>query len=119
MKIILIIALIFIVVSIIQRIRIKRIIKKGELEASEVEKLQKQKVWWTWLLILGLFPFVVIALLMIVLAYGFSNKEKSSNDSSVMNLDKDSINVYAKIHNVQTEEGLVSLYTINKEETDE
>lgn len=125
MKIILIIALILIIVSIVQRIRIKRKIMNGELEIIEVRKLQKQKILWTWLLILGLFPFVVVAIVMIALAYAFSrNNEKPADDIAGMDYslvfsDNDSINVSVEINDEQKEEGLVRFYITDNEETSE
>lgn len=125
MKIILIIALILIIVSIVQRIRIKRKIKNGELEIIELRKLQTQKVLWTWLLILGLFPFVVVAIVMIALAYAFSrNNEKPADDIAGMDYslvfsNNDSINVSVEINDEQKEEGLVRFYITDNEETSE
>ena len=92
---------------------------------KEIKKLTKHRVQWTWLLILGLFPFVIIALLMMALAYGFSQDNvKSKEDIAVTNYkiaitDKDSINVSVEIHDEQTKEGLVRFSTINKDTIDQ
>lgn len=125
MKIILALALVFIIVSIVQRVKIRKKINRGVLEIDEIKKLTKHRVQWTWLLILGLFPFVIIALLMMALAYGFSQDNvKSKEDIAVTNYkiaitDKDSINVSVEIHDEQTKEGLVRFSTINKDTIDQ
>lgn len=125
MKIILALALVFIIVSIVQRVKIRKKINRGVLEIDEIKKLTKHRVQWTWLLILGLFPFVIIALLMMALAYGFSQDNvKSKEDIAVTNYkiaitDKDSINVSVEIHDEQTKEGLVRFSTINKDSIDQ
>jgi len=125
MKIILALALVLIIVSIVQRVKIRKKINRGVLEIDEIKKLTKHRVQWTWLLILGLFPFVIIALLMMALAYGFSQDNvKSKEDIAVTNYkiaitDKDSINVSVEIHDEQTKEGLVRFSTINKDSIDQ
>lgn len=125
MKIILALALVLIIVSIVQRVKIRKKINRGVLEIDEIKKRTKHRVQWTWLLILGLFPFVIIALLMMALAYGFSqDKVKPKEDIAVTNYkiaitDKDSINVSVEIHDEQTKEGLVRFSTINKDSIDQ
>lgn len=124
MKIILVLGLVLIIVGLTKRISANKKIKNEQYSEEEVKKLLKQKVKWTWVLILGLLPFVFMAILLMSIAYSCSNhsyhepsQEAVLTEYLLYFQNNDSINVCIET-DANSQEGFVTFYTKKEDTTD-